>query len=101
MISPMPALSDVSFLAEAPFATSFYIVDRTAHVGVNAGRIVRVDSKGNARQLLTPLPIPGDPASSEAARTLASAEDVAIDELTGIIYWVAAGDIWRANLSVS
>jgi hypothetical protein len=33
-----------------------------------------------------------------AAVTLAQAEDLAIDELTGIVYWVSKGEIWRASL---
>jgi hypothetical protein len=97
----VPALNDVSFLAEAPFATSFYIVDRKANVGANAGRIVRVDSTGDARQYLTPLSTPGDPVSSVAARSLASAADVAVDELTGAIYWVSDGEIWRGSFPLA
>jgi hypothetical protein len=96
----VPTLEDVSYLAQAPFATAFYIVDRGARVGENAGRIVRVDASGDAWQYLTPL-LSAEPAASAAALTLAGAEDVAIDELTGIVYWVSGGDIWRASLPLA
>jgi hypothetical protein len=99
-VSPfvVPALADVAFLAEAPFANDFYIVDRNGEIGENAGRIVRVDASGEARQYLTPAPVLGDLMGHAAAVTLATAEDLAIDELTGIVYWVSEGEIWRANM---
>ena len=61
-VSPfvVPALADVAFLADAPFANDFYIVDRNGAIGENVGRIVRVDASGEARQYLTPAPLPGD-----------------------------------------
>ena len=61
-VSPfvVPALADAAFLADAPFANDFYIVDRNGAIGENVGRIVRVDASGEARQYLTPAPAPGD-----------------------------------------
>jgi hypothetical protein len=101
-VSPfvVPSLADVAFLADAPFANDFYIVDHNGTIGENAGRIVRVDASGAARQYLTPAPLPGDLVSQAAAVTLASAEDLAIDELNGIAYWVSRGEIWRATMPV-
>jgi hypothetical protein len=101
-VSPfvVPALTDVAFLADAPFANDFYIVDRNGTIGENAGRIVRVDASGEARQYLTPVPVPGDLVGQAAAVSLANVEDVAIDELTGIVYWVSGGEIWRASMPV-
>jgi hypothetical protein len=99
-VSPfvVPALADVAFLADAPFANDFYIVDRNGVIGKNVGRIVRTDASGEARQYLTPAPAPGDLVSHAAAVTLAHAEDLAIDELTGTVYWVSEGEIWRATM---
>jgi hypothetical protein len=95
----MPALQHAAFLAEAPFANDFYIVDREGRIGDNAGRILRVDATGNARQILAPAPTPGDPASADAAVALAAADDLAIDELSGTVYWVGNREIWSARLS--
>jgi hypothetical protein len=99
-VSPfvVPSLVDVAFLADAPFANDFYILDHNGTISENSGRIVRVDPSGEARQYLTPAPLPGDLVSHAAAVTLASAEDLAIDELNGIAYWVSDGEIWRATL---
>jgi hypothetical protein len=99
-ISPfvVPSLVDVAFLADAPFANDLYILDHNGAIGENAGRIVRVDASGEARQYLTPAPLPGDLVGHAAAVTLASAEDLAIDELNGIAYWVSGGEIWRATM---
>ncbi|MDF3041701.1 MAG: hypothetical protein K0Q71_4407 [Thermomicrobiales bacterium] len=94
----VPALADVAFLADAPFANDFYIVDRNGVIGENAGRIVRVDASGETRQYLTPAPVPADLEGHAAAVTLASVDDLAIDELTGIVYWVSEGEIWRASM---
>src|SRR5215207_8831619 len=101
-VSPfiVPALSDAAFLADAPFASDFYIVDRNGAIGENAGRIVQVDASGGARQYLTPAPMPGDLVGHAAAVTLANVEDLAIDELTGTVYWVSEGEIWRASMPV-
>jgi hypothetical protein len=101
-VSPfiVPALTDAAFLADAPFASDFYIVDRNGAIGENAGRIVRVDASGDARQYLTPAPVPGDLVGHAAAVTLATVEDLAIDELTGTVYWVSEGEIWRASMPV-
>jgi hypothetical protein len=93
-----PALSGPSFLASAPFANAFYIVDRNGAIGQNSGRIVRVDAAGEAVQYLTPEPIAGDPASIAAATSLASADDLVVDEAAGTVYWVSAGELWRASL---
>ena len=95
----VPAISGPSFLASAPFANALYIVDRNGAGGDNAGRIVRVDAAGDAWQYLTPPPLPGDPAA-QAETTLAEAEDLVVDELTGVVYWVARGEIWRATLPI-
>jgi hypothetical protein len=95
----MPALQHAAFLAEAPFANDFYIVDREGRVGDNAGRILRVDATGNARQILAPAPTPGDQASADAAVALATADDLAIDELSGTVYWVGNREIWSARIS--
>lgn len=102
-VSPfvVPSLADGAFLAQAPFANDFYIVDRSGTIGENTGRIVRVDASGEARQYLTPAPLSGDLLGHAAAVTLASAEDLAIDELNGIAYWVSGGEIWRATMPVS
>src|SRR5215213_7406296 len=99
-VSPfvVPSLTDVALLADAPFANDFYIVDRNGTIGENAGRIVRVDGSGEARQYLTPAPMPGDLVGHAAAVTLASADDLAIDELNGTVYWVSEGEIWRATM---
>ena len=93
-----PALDDPSFLAAAPFANAFYIVDRNGAIGQNLGRIVRVDAAGEAVQYLTPDPIAGDPASIAAARSLASADDLVVDEATGTVHWIAGEELWRASL---
>jgi hypothetical protein len=94
----VPTLQDAAFLAEAPFATAYYIVDRTAQLGNNMGRIVQVDATGDAWQILSPAPVATNPAASAAAVSLANADDLAIDELSGTVYWVADGEIWRASL---
>jgi hypothetical protein len=94
----VPALDDAAFLAEAPFANAFYIVDRNGTIGENVGRIVQVNAAGEAKQYLTPDPAPGDLEGNAAAATLGEVEDLAIDELSGVVYWVSGGDIWRATL---
>jgi hypothetical protein len=94
----VPLLSDVAALAEAPFANALYIVDRNGQVGQNRGRIVRVDAAGNAVQFIPPPPAPADPRSELVAQSLAEVENLAIDELTGTVYWVSDGALWRARL---
>ena len=94
----VPALEDPAFLAEAPFATAFYVVDRNGQIGENTGRIVRVDATGDARQILTPTLPAGDPLRNAVASSLANARGAAIDELTGTVYWVSGGELWRASL---
>lgn len=94
----MPLLTDAAFLAQAPFANDLYLIDREGRVGENAGRIVRVNAAGDAVQFLPPAPVPGDLFSQAAARSLANADDLAIDELSGSVYWIAGGELWRARL---
>jgi hypothetical protein len=94
----VPALDGSSFLAQAPFANAFYIVDPIGQVGPTTGRIVRVDATGEARQFLAPLAAPGDPAGAAVASSLTGVQDLAIDELTGTIYWIANNEIWQAHL---
>jgi hypothetical protein len=95
-----PALSGPSFLAAAPFANAFYIVDHNGSIGQNTGRIVRVDAAGDAVQYLTPEPVATDPASLAAATALAAADDLVVDEMRGMVYWVAGGELWSASLSL-
>jgi hypothetical protein len=97
----VPVLDGPAFFADAPFASSLYIVDRNGKIGMNAGRIVQVDVNGNARQYLAPVPAAGDASATAAAVALAAADDLTIDELTGDVYWVAAGEIWRAGMPLS
>lgn len=99
-VSPfvMPTLSNAAFLAQAPFATDFYIADTGGKVGSNVGRVIRVDAAGEVRQYLTPAASPGDTGSSAAAMSLSTLQDMAIDELTGVVYWVSDNEIWRASL---
>ncbi len=96
----MPAVTDAAFLAEAPFASVFYLVDRGGRVGDNAGRIIQVQPSGEARQYLAPEPTPGDASSTAAATSLAAADDVVIDEISGTVYWVANREIWRARIAL-
>jgi hypothetical protein len=102
-VSPfvVPALDGPTFLADAPFANALYIVDRNGTIGENKGRIVRVDSDGEAKQYLTPAPAPGDLEGKAAATSLAEVTDLAIDELTGTVYWVSGADIWSATLPLA
>ncbi len=99
-VSPFvaPALVAPAFLASAPFANAFYIVDHNGAIGQNAGRIVRVDAAGESVQFLTPEPIAGEPDSIAAAASLAAADDLVVDEVAGTVYWVAGGELWRASL---
>ncbi len=99
-VSPfvVPALDGAAFLADAPFANALYIVDRKGTIGENTGRIVRVDADGKVRQYLTPAPVPGDLEGNAAATALAEVADLAIDELTGAVYWVSGGELWSATL---
>jgi hypothetical protein len=61
---------------------------------------VRASSTGDASQILTPSPQPGDLLSQAAAESLSHAQDLAIDELTGQVIWVANGEIWHGTLPV-
>ena len=87
----MPRLATPSSLAQAPLATQRYLVDGDAMVGDNQGRFVRVDESGNTVQYLTPE-------DSTVRSALASVDEVAIDELTGAVYWIADGVVWQARL---
>ncbi|MFN8594097.1 MAG: hypothetical protein U0031_21795 [Thermomicrobiales bacterium] len=97
----MPLLTDAAFLADAPFANDLYLVDHEGKVGLNAGRIIRVGATGDAEQLVPPSPAANDLLAQAAAQSLAHADDVAIDELSGSVYWIASGEIWKARLPVS
>lgn len=94
----VPTLNKAAFLAQAPFATNFYIVDPASAVGENVGRIVRADASGNARQLLTPEEGIAELSAEEIATALASAQDMAVDELSGVVYWVSGNEVWKARL---
>jgi hypothetical protein len=86
-----PRLTAPRSLAEAPLAAQRYLVDGDAVVGSNQGRIIRVDQAGNTTQYLTPEDaVVGD--------ALASADEVAIDELTGTVFWIADDVVWQARL---
>lgn len=93
-----PTLTSAAFLAQAPFSTEFYIIDPTSRIGGNSGRVVRANAAGEAVQLLTPSPEPGDLLGEAAAAALSTAQDMAIDELSGMVYWVSGGEIWQASL---
>ena len=95
-----PLLTSGTVLAQAPAATSLYILDPGSQIGDNLGRIVRASSSGDTSQILTPLPQPGDLLSEAAAESLAHAQDLAIDELSGQVFWVADGEIWHGTLPV-
>ncbi|MBA3450151.1 MAG: hypothetical protein H0T18_02935 [Chloroflexia bacterium] len=94
----VPALNSTAFLATAPFANALYIVDREGTIGANTGRLVRVDAAGDTIQYLTPASAAGDLSGDAVARALAKADDLVVDELTGLVYWVSGGEIWRASL---
>lgn len=97
-ISPFltPRLTSLSFYAQAPFAREFFAVDPSGIIGGNTGRIVRIDAEGNSVQYLTPDP-GEDVFSQEVAKSLAGAQDMAIDVLSGTVYWVSDGEIWSAQ----
>jgi hypothetical protein len=94
----VPALDAPTILADAPFANNLYVVDRGGRVGQTTGRIIRVDQTGDAYQYLVPAPSADDPLGMAAASTLANVEDLAVDELSGTVYWVSAGELWRAHI---
>jgi hypothetical protein len=93
-----PGLGKTAFIADAPFANDTYFADPSGAVGHNVGRVVQVDAGGNARQYLMPEANPGDAGGAMVAGALAHAEDLAVDELTGTVYWVANGELWRASM---
>jgi hypothetical protein len=39
--------------------------------------------------------------AGSAAMALSAAQDMAIDDMTGTVYWVSAGELWQANLPLS
>ena len=87
-----PRLTAPRALAQAPLASHRYLVDGDASVGDNQGRVLRVDQGGNTIQYLAP--------EDEAVRdALADVDQVAIDELTGAVFWIAEGVLWQARLS--
>ena len=94
----VPSLDEVAYLAESPFSSAFYLIDRGARIGGNQGRIVRFTAQGDARQYLTPPSTTGNAIEDMAATSLAVADNVAIDELSGTVFWVSNGEIWRAKL---
>lgn len=96
-----PLLNSGTVLAQAPAATSFYILDPSSQIGENLGRIVRANSSGDAAQILTPAPNSGDLLGQAAAESLSHAQDLAIEELSGAVFWVANGEIWRGALPVT
>ena len=77
--------------AEAPLAPHRYLVDGDAIVGSNQGRIIRVDASGNTTQYLTPE-------DDTLSNALANVDEVAIDELTGTVFWIADDVVWQARL---
>ena len=86
-----PRLGEPHALAQAPLAAQRYVVDGDVLVGNNRGRFVRVDQSGNTMQYLTPE----DPA---VAHALANVDQVAINELTGTVFWIADDVLWQARL---
>ncbi len=86
-----PRLGSPRSLAQAPLAAQRYLVDGEAVIGSNQGRVIRVDQSGNTIQYLTPE----DPTVGDA---LANVDEVAIDELTGTVFWIADGVVWQARL---
>jgi hypothetical protein len=45
-----------------------------------------------------PTPSTVDPLDAAAASALASADDLAIDELSGTVFWVTNGELWKAHM---
>jgi hypothetical protein len=86
-----PRLTAPRSLAQAPLAAQRYLVDGDTVIGENQGRFIRVDESGNTTQFLTPE----DPSVADA---LANVDEVAIDELTGTVFWVADDVVWQARL---
>jgi hypothetical protein len=99
-VSPFiaPPATDPAFLAAAPLASAHYVVDRNGAIGGSKGRVIRIGTNGEAWQYLAPEPAPGDPLSQAVAVSLAATVDLAIDELSGTIYWISNGEIWQARL---
>ena len=86
-----PRLTGPRALAQAPLAAQRYLVDGDAVIGGNHGRFIQVDQSGSTIQYLTP-----DDAVVGSA--LANVDEVAIDDLTGTVYWIAEGVVWQARL---
>lgn len=87
----MPRLAAPRSLADAPLAAQRYVVDGDAAIGANQGRVIRVDQTGDTVQYLTPE-------DAIVGSALANVDEVAIDELTGTVYWIADDVIWQARL---
>lgn len=86
-----PRLTASRSLAQAPLAAHRYLVDGDTVVGDNQGRIIRVDQSGNTTQYLTPE-------DATVKDALVDVDEVAIDELTGTVFWIADGVVWQARL---
>jgi hypothetical protein len=86
-----PRLGTPRSLAQAPLAAQRYLVDGDAVIGSNQGRFIRVDGNGNTTQFLTPE-------TATAGNALANVDEVAIDELTGTVFWIADDVVWQARL---
>lgn len=86
-----PRLTAPRSLAQAPLAAQRYLVDGDTVIGSNQGRLIRVDQSGNTIQYLTPE-------DTEVSNALANVDKVAIDELTGTVFWIADGVVWQARL---
>lgn len=86
-----PRLGTPRSLAQAPLAAERYLVDGDTVIGENQGRFIRVDPSGNTTQYLTPE-------DAVVGSALANVDEVAIDELTGTVFWIADGVVWQARL---
>ena len=84
----LPVVAPVALYA-APDSSGFYVAEAGGHD--RPGRVIRVD-RGTAatRQLVAPRGDGGDP--------LADVRDLAVDEATGTLYFVAGNAFWRATL---
>jgi hypothetical protein len=86
-----PRLAAPQALGQAPLASQRYVVDGDAVVGENQGRFILVDQSGNTTQYLTPE-------DATVGDALANVDEVAVDELSGTVFWIADGVIWQARL---
>jgi hypothetical protein len=86
-----PRLGKPRSLGQAPLAAQRYLVDGDTVVGENQGRFIRVDQAGNTIQFLTPE-------DATVGNALANVDEVAVDELTGTVFWIANNVVWQAQL---